>query len=168
MHTQTATPATPREARDNILHALAAFAATRPGLDPRDYISSWNDTAGRKAYAAEVRSITKDLHHARALLTAVRLSSISEAQLIESFRGKRLSWDGQRLDYCTGQYYPTEYRKAVCAVLASALWSYYADCVRGDSSDNDGPYESNITVGDKIRAEARRNLPRAIASRWFN
>ena len=160
----------PRAVRDNILHALAAFAATRPGLDPRNYISSWRDTEGCKAYAAEVRSITKDLHHARALLPAVRLSGITEAQLIEAFRAfsGRLSWDGTRLDYCTGQYYPTEYRKAVCAVLANALWAYYADCVTGDSSDNNGPCESNITKGDKIRAAARRALPRAIASRWFN
>jgi len=160
----------PHAARDNILHALAAFAATRPGLNPRDYARDWRDTEGRKAYASDARSITKDLHHARALLTAVRLSSISEAQLIEAFRafGGRLSWDGTRLDYCTGQYYPTEHRRAVCAVLASALWAYYADCVTGDSNDNNGPYESNITKGDKIRLAARRALPRAIASRWFN
>jgi hypothetical protein len=28
------------------------------------------------------------------------------------------------IGYCTGQYFPTEYRRAVCAVLASALWEY--------------------------------------------
>jgi len=147
----------PYAARNDILHALAAFAATRPGLDPRDYARDWRDTEGRKAYAAEVRSITKDLHHARALLTAVRLSSITEAQLVEAFRafGGRLSWDGQRLDYCVNSYYPTEYRRAVCAVLASALWDYYrTDC--------------GCDTGDKIRAAARRALPRAIALRWFN
>ena len=157
MQTQTATPATPREARDNILHALSSFAATRPGLNPRDYARDWRDTEGRKAYAAEVRSITKDLHHARALLTAVRLSSITEAQLIEAFRafGGRLSWDGQRLDYCVNSYYPTEYRRAVCAVLASALWNYFRDDCCCDTRD-------------KILAAARRALPRAIVSRWFN
>jgi len=155
MHIQTATIAAPHAARDNILHALAAFAATRPGLNPRDYARDWRDTEGRKAYASDVRSITKDLHHARALLTAVRLSGITEAQLVEAFRSKRLSWDGQRLDYCTGHYYPTEYRKAVCSVLASALWNYFReDCL--------------CDTGDKIRAAARRALPRAIASRWFN
>jgi hypothetical protein len=138
----------PHAARDNILHALAAFAAKRPGLEYGNY-------GDAKAYRAEMRSITRDLHHARALLTAVRLSSISEAQLIEAFRGKRLSWDGQRLDYCTGQYYPTEYRRAVCAVLASALWAYYRDDCCADT-------------GDKIRLAARRALPRAIALRWFN
>jgi hypothetical protein len=40
-----------------------------------------------------------------------------------------LSWDGKRLDYTTGQYWPTEYRRAAAAVLASALWSYWRDCV---------------------------------------
>ena len=158
----------PRAARDNILEALATFAGKRPGLNPRDYITDWRDVNGRKAYASDVRSITKDLHDVRALLTAVRLSGITEEQLIKAFSSKRLSWDGQSLDYCVNSYFPTEYRKAVCAVLASALWAYYADCVTGDSGDNDGPYESNITKGDKIRLAARRALPRAIASRWFN
>ncbi len=157
MHTQTATLPASHAARNDILHALAAFAATRPGLDPRNYISSWSDTAGRKAYAADSRSITKDLHHARALLTAVRLSGITEAQLVEAFRafGGRLSWDGTRLDYCTGQYYPMEYRRAVCAVLASALRAYFRD-------------DCGCGTGDKIRAAARRALPRAVARRWFN
>ena len=157
MQIQTAAPASPHAARDNILHALAAFAATRPGLDPREYMRDWRDTEGRKAYASDVRSITKDLHHARALLTAVRLSGITEAQLVTAFRSfsGRLSWDGNSLDYCTGQYYPTEYRKAVCAVLASALWCYFReDCC--------------CDTGDKIRLAARRALPRAIVSRWFN
>ncbi len=31
------------------------------------------------------------------------------------------------IEYTTGQYMPTEYRKAVCAVLASALWEYTRD-----------------------------------------
>ena len=158
MHTQTAITAPPHAARDNILHALAAFAASRPGLNPQDYARDWRDTEGRKAYAADVRSITKDLHHARALLTAVRLSGVTEAQLVAAFRrafSGRLSWNCSRLDYCTGQYYPTEYRPAVCAVLVSALWSYFRE-------------DCHCDTGDKIRAAARRNLPRAIASRWFN
>jgi len=152
MHTHTAAAApSPRAARDHILGELAAFAAARPRLEYGNY-------GDRAAYRAEVRGITKDLHHARALLTAVRLSGVTEAQLVTAFRGAfsgRLSWDGSRLDYCTGQYYPTEYRKAVCAVLASALWAYYRD-------------DCFCDTGVKIRAAARRALPGAIASRWFN
>ena len=150
MHTQTAATAapSPRAARDHILGELAAFAASRPRLE-------YNNYGDRASYRAEVRGITRDLHHARALLTAVRLSGVTEAQLVTAFRSGRLSWDGSRLDYCTGQYYPTEYRKAVCAALASALWAYYRDDCLCDT-------------GDKIRAAARRALPRAIVSRWFN
>ena len=149
MHTQTAAAApSPRAYRDHILGELAAFAAKRPRLE----CGSYNDHA---SYRAEIRGITRDLHHARALLTAVRLSGITEKQLIEAFRSKRLSWDGQSLDYCVNSYFATEYRPAVCAVLASALWAYYRDDCCADTCD-------------KIRAAARRALPRAIASRWFN
>ena len=140
-----------RAARDNILGALAAFAATRPRLEYGNY-------GDPRSYRAEVRGITKDLHHARALLTAVRLSGITESQLVDAFRGAfsgRLSWDGTELDYCTGQYYPTEYRRAVCAVLAAALWAYFRD-------------DCHCDTGDKIRAAARRELPRAIVARWFS
>ena len=147
MHIQTAAAApSPRAYRDHILGELAAFAAKRPRLEYGNYCP-------RAAYRAEVRGITKDLHHARALLTAVRLSGVTEAQLVTALRSGRLSWDGSRLDYCAGQYYPVEYRPAVCAVLASALWAYYRD-------------DCNCT-GAQIRAAARRDLPRAIVSRWF-
>ena len=145
----------PRAARDNILEALATFAAKRRGLLPENYMRDWNDTEGRKAYASDVRSHQRDLNDARVMLTAVRLSGITEEQLIKAFCNKRLSWDGKSLDYCVNSYFPTEYRKAVCAVLASALWNYYRENCCCDT-------------GDKIRAAARRDLPRAIALRWFN
>lgn len=29
-----------------------------------------------------------------------------------------------RVDYCTGQYFPTEFRAGVCRVLSSALWNW--------------------------------------------
>lgn len=29
-----------------------------------------------------------------------------------------------KIDYCTGQYWPTEYRRAVCSVAASTLWDW--------------------------------------------
>jgi hypothetical protein len=113
-----ATDATERAA---ILTALDAFIRQRPGLDARNY--------DRASYAAEVRSIGRDLQDARALLRAVELRpSITAATLKEELSG-RLSWDGKRLEYTTGQYWPTEYRRAAAAVLASALWSYWRDCV---------------------------------------
>jgi hypothetical protein len=142
--------------RDQILDAMKAFAAKRPGLEPGNYLSSYYDKEGRKAYLSEMRSITKDLHHARVLLDAVRLSGITEAQMLEAFKafGGRLSWDGKTLDYCVGQYWATEYRRAVCAVLVSALWAYWRD-------------HCGCDTGDKIKAQSKRLLPLAVARRWF-
>ena len=109
--------------RDRMLIALRAFIHQRPGLEPRNY----GDVS---SYRSEMRSITKDLHDARALLDYVEpRADITADMLREAFRSAysgRLSWDAERgaLDYCTGQYFPTEYRKAACAVLASAIWDY--------------------------------------------
>jgi len=122
-HTPTDT-ATDTAERDAILTALDAFIRQRPGLDYGNY-------GDPSAYRAEVRSIGRDLQDARALLHAVELRpSITAAMLREAFQSAfsgRLSWDGARLDYTTGQYWPTEYRRAAAAVLASALWSYWRD-----------------------------------------
>ena len=139
------------EQRETILNALTAFANQRPGLDYANY-------GNPSSYRSEMRSITKDLHHTRALLSAVRHSMITGDELKAAFQNAysgRLSWNGKSLDYCTGQYWPTEYRRAVCAVLASALWVYYRE-------------HCGCDTGDKIRAAAKRNLPAPIARRWFH
>lgn len=154
--------------REAILQNLAAFAAQRPGLEYGNY----NDPA---AYRAEMRSITKDLHHARALLAAVSWrESITAEVLRESFRAfsGRLQWNpkARTLDYCTGQYWPTEYRRAVCAVLASALWSYWRENMPApDGKDSYGsPLYKGKTAGDVLRTTARKEMGAAIARRWFN
>jgi hypothetical protein len=136
------------------LSALTGFASQRPGLEYCNY-------GDPVAYRAESRAITRDLHHVYTLLRRVQLApSITSAHLKEAFRAfsGRLSWDGQRLDYTTGQYWPTEYRRAVCAVLASALWAYWRD---------NAP-EGLDRPGDYLRAKARREFGRTIAGRWFN
>ena len=134
-----------------ILTALRAFVRQRPGLD----FANYGDV---QAYRAEVRSITKDLHHAEELIRAVELRSIDADAIIRA-KTSRLSIDptdkGVRIDWCTGQYWPTEYRRGVAASLAYALWNYWRD-------------ECGYDTGDKIRAEARRSLSRAVARRFFN
>lgn len=79
-----------------------------------------------------------------------------------------------RLDYCTGQYWCTEYRAAACAVLASALW----DCQRKSLPINEHgkPYETYgpkpggglMSAGDRLRNSFRNWYGRGIQSRWFN
>lgn len=127
MTTETTTTPAPTNypgERDAILHALRRWIAQRPGLE----FGNYGEVA---AYRSEQRSIARDKREAETLLAYVeRHPSIDAARLREAFRSAysgRLSWDGTRLDYTTGQYWPTEYRRAACAVLASAIWDWLRD-----------------------------------------
>ena len=138
--------------KQSLITALQRFVAQRPGLE----FANYGDVS---AYRSEMRSITKDRHHAEELLRAVSWrDSITADDIVHAakcaFSGRLTIREPEPgrfvLDYCTGQYWPTEYRRAVCSVLSSALWDYWRDAV-------DGPIGA-----------ARRELPRSIAHRWFN
>jgi hypothetical protein len=130
--------------KSQLLHALRAFIAQRPGIEPGNY-GSWAD------YRQESREVTEDRHHAEIMLRHCELSGITAEQILAQAR-YRMTIENGRIDYCTGQYFPTEYRKAVCRLLASALWDYWRE---PDST------------GDSLRARAGRAFPRAITSRYF-
>ena len=140
--------------KQKILAALRAFIAQRPGLEPGNYISGWNDTEGRRMYRAESRQITRDRHHAEHLLHYVERCSVPAEYLRQSLTGRRLTWDGAKIDYCTGQYFPTEYRRAAGSALASALWYYWRDTSTGPDAD-------------AIRRQAHNALGRTLAKRFF-
>lgn len=126
--------------------ALSQFISARPGFDFRNY-------GDAPSYRADVREAGRQLADARALLRYVERSGVPvTADNFRSFGG-RLSWDGERLDYCTGQYYPLEYRRAAAAVLASAIWHYWR--------------EQGLGV-DAMRRNAKLAFGRRIASRYFN
>jgi hypothetical protein len=82
------------------------------------------------------------------------------------------------LDYCIGQYWPTEYRRAACAVLSAAIWVWAREhClpVPDAGSDpaettgwRDGPLYGGISAGSWLRRFGRRELGKRIADRWFN
>ena len=138
--------------KSTIIAALDAWIRQRPGLEFGNY-GDWT------AYRSEVRSIGKDLQHARALLRYVEWhDSITAEMILSAAQSGRLSIvvDGNkvRVDYCTGQYWPTEYRPAVCRLLSSVIWYWMRA--------ND-PRRS----GEMIRKTARRELGASIARRWF-
>ena len=142
--------------RGEILAALLKFARQRPRLEFGNYGKPYFT----EAYRTSARRITAQLRDARKLLRAVEMLPGITAELIkEGFRAcsGRLSWDGRRLDYCTGQYWPTEYRAAVCAVLALVLWDFFRDGVPTGTANR----------GEYIRAAATRQLGRPLAVRWF-
>lgn len=124
----------PDNLKTAICDALAAFIRSRPGFDPHNY----GDAA---SYRADQRTAARQKRDAETMLAAVRWrDSITGADLIEAARGGRLTIEVNpagtvggimrpvvRIDYCTGQYYPTEYRAGVCRVLANALWNWQRD-----------------------------------------
>ncbi len=147
--------------KQQIIAALYVFINQRPGLEFGNY-------GEPVSYRAEVRAIGKDLTQARQLLRYVELrASITAEDIIaasESAYSGRLTItardDGAiAVDYCTGQYWPTEYRRAVCAVLSQTIWAWTsAHCMPADTAK----------PGDYLRASFKREFGRSMASRWFN
>ena len=160
-----------------ILEALTKFVRQRPGLEYGNYGDS-------RSYRAESRSISRDLQHATELIEQVGLSdSLSADAIIAACRGAYSSRleitetaDGLRIDYCTGQYFPTEYRRAVCAVLAGALWDHWRDDMpapvgkrteHGIELDLYALGSRKVTTCDYLRGRAQAQLSRGVANRYF-
>lgn len=126
-----------------LYQAIKEWVRQRPGLDPRNYISHWVDADGRAAYQREARAITRQLRDADELLHACQLWHVPEATVAEQMTAReRLTWDGRKLDYTVGQYWPVEYRAAACRALANALWTKF------------GP-------------DSRTMVSRSVAKRWL-
>ena len=136
-----------------IIDALNRWIAQRPGLEFGNY-------GNVSSYRAEMRSIGKDLQHARAMVNYVAWHDSITADMILSAadNGGRLTLtvnsDKVRIDYVTGQYWPTEYRRAVCALMSSVIWAWLRE-------------NCEYRTGDDIRKAARRELGQSIANRWF-
>jgi hypothetical protein len=169
--TDTARPVAPT--KNELIQALRAWINQRPGLD----FANYGDVT---SYRAELRGITRQRADALQLLRAVELrDSITAEHILEAFPRAfmgRLEWKAGKLEYCEGQYWPTEYRAAACAVLASILWGYMRACMPAPA-DGDGnltsfryrlPSGKIVSGGEWLRRHFRAEFGRGIASRWFN
>ena len=136
-----------------IIAALHKWIAQRPGLE----FGNYGDVS---SYRSEMRSITRDLHHARAMINYVAWHDSITADMIldAADNGGRLTMaaDGDKvsINYVTGQHWPTEYRRAVCLLMVTVIWHWLR---------SNGNYET----GDDIRKAARREMGASIARRWF-
>lgn len=152
---------------------LRAFINQRPGLDYANY-------GDPVSYRAEIRHITRQRADALQLLRAVELrDSITVDDMREAFPrafSGRLEYRDGALHYTAGQYFPTEYRAAAAAVLASVLWAYMranmpAPVVKRETVDGheyDHEYFDGLRAGPWLRRHFRQEFGRGIASRWFN
>ena len=160
-----------------ILEALTKFVRQRPGLEYANYSDS-------RSYRAESRSISRDLQHTTELIAQVSWREGITADAIISTAKRAYSGrltisetsKGVTVNYCTGQYFSTEYRRAVCAVLAGALWDHWRDDMpapvarrteHGIELDLYALGSRKVTACDYLRGRAQAQLSRGVANRYF-
>lgn len=139
--------------RTRCINALDRFISQRSGIEFGNY--------GSRADAMiDYRRILRDGRDARAMLRAVENCRNLPCDILIGAMRWRLSYDDakRRINYCAGQYWAIEYRKAACLALAQALYDYWVSHVGHDN----GVSRRQIAYD-----EAKRSLGRGIAKRWF-
>ena len=140
------------------LAALLEFSKQRANIEPRNY---GDGRAGRSAYRSEARSVTEDLHRVKVVYTEALALGVTDEEILEAspraFSG-RLEWNTQRneWDYRTGQYFPTEYRKAASSVLELAI------ALHKQAHASEVPRPSFATVADVVAYHQQTG------SHWFD
>lgn len=141
------------------INKLVKFVNQRPGLQ----FCNYGDIS---AYRSEMREITRDRSDFYELLglASARIPDLETkvAAYLAASSGRLTINDKGELQYCTGQYFPTEYRPAACRVLRDLIWASYRDEKETNTPNN------VYTTGDEIRKAIRRRLSRRVARNYFN
>lgn len=99
------------------LQAIAVFAAQNPGFDFGNY-------GAIGPYRSDSRRAQRQLRDVRQALHSAILANATDADVAQAapraFSGRLSVDETGRVDYCTGQYFPTEFRAACAAVLETA------------------------------------------------
>lgn len=145
----------------NTINLLVNFVNQRPGLNFADY-------GNRAYYLQDYREILKDLHSFNEFfkLASRRIDNLNAVlfdYLIKSNDRLTLKESNGvfKLQYITGQYFPTEYRSAACRVLCSIIWNDYANEI---NSNGEYIYKD----GHEIRKAIKRNLSSRNSKQYFN
>lgn len=72
----------------------------------------------------------------------------------------RLTLENNKLQYITGQYFPTEYRPAACRVLVSIIWNAFSKILTDSKGDN--------VTGHDIRQAIKKHTSRRVGRLYFN
>lgn len=144
---------------NSTIDKLVKFVNQRPGLQ----FCNYGDVS---AYRSEMREITNDRKDFFELLSlaSARIDGLDEKmkQYLSGNSGRLTLNAAGELQYCTGQYFPTEYRPAACRVLRDLIWASYRDEKETNTPNN------VYTTGDEIRKAIRRRISRRVARNYFN
>jgi hypothetical protein len=159
--------------RKELMALLTRFVNQRPGFDPMNY----DDAA---SYRGDQRTAQRQRADALAMLGWLGWhDSITADDIRKALRGSgRLQLrDSGALEYCTGRYWPTEFRVGVCRVLSSIIRDYLRENMPAPINDADvsrgvdmPKYSRNghtVSAGDYLRAKARAEFDVGICRRWF-
>lgn len=141
------------------IEKLTKFVNQCPGLD----FSNYGDVS---AYCSESTEITRDRSDYFELLSLAfsRIDNLNEqlTNYLKNTSGRLKLNDADNLEYCTGQYFPTEYRPAANRVLRDLIWASYRDEIEANTPNN--VYKN----GHEIRKAIKRRVSRRIARNYFN
>lgn len=134
------------------IELLVKFVNQRPGLDFANY-------GDYKAYNLESRKISADKRDFHELLSfALRrvadLDSKVECNLTKS--SGRLTLKDGKIEYCTGQYWPTEYRPAASRILAQIIFNDFGNEIESNSPNH--VYKDGIEIRKAIKKEVSRRV----------
>lgn len=109
------------------LRRVIIFAAQNPGFESCNYFSGYSSPEQykqeRKNWFADTRPVTKRFQEIISF-SAENAHKLTDENLTKAakyaFSG-RLEITDNAINYCAGQYFPTEYRKAVLTVLKEAV-----------------------------------------------
>ena len=141
----------------NTIELLTKFVNQRPGLE----FCNYGDVS---SYRAEMRGITNDRQDYYELLSIAQMSIDNLNEKLANYltnNSGRLTLKNDMLDYCTGQYFPTEYRLAACRVLANLIW----DNVRTLYADQ---LNDKMTLRQFINKKYKNQLSRRVLKNYFN
>lgn len=149
--------------KNQVLDGLRAFCAQRSGINFRNY-------GDRESFSGDYRPMLRAGADARAmLLWLAGRDGVTSEMLVcaaKSSNGGRLTIkdrDGSCVvDYCVGQYFATEYRAALCRVLAKAIHDHLYCGLAGP--DGGGGWQEK---DKKVRAVVAKGIGRGVAGRWF-
>lgn len=134
--------------KQQLVTALLAFTDQRSGIE-------WCNYTTREDFMEDYNGILRHGRIARQLLHWINWhESITADDILQQCTSRLTIEPNGSLDYCAGQYWPVEYRQAVCRMCASVIWSYFRD-------------KCNCTTADQIRSAARKEFGRGIAQSFF-
>jgi hypothetical protein len=143
----------------NITEKLVKFVSQKPGLD----FCNYGDV---KSYRSEMNEITKDRHDFNELLSlALRRIENFEEKLtfnLQKSSGRLTLNENNELDYCIGQYFPTEYRPAANHVIAQLIFNDYRD-----EKETNSP-NPVYNTGQEIRKAISKNVSKRVMRNYFN